>query len=113
MRKKADGTPAVYHFNQQQILTLAQLRLAMGDNDGARSLAGAVLEWSEREAANYRKDQWENERAGDSPCSAEMKKPWPLLSARLRADTEAIGGTRWSENRHLIGCEAKHAFRRS
>jgi len=92
LRKRADGRPAIYHFNQQQILTLAQLRLAMGDRDGARSLATAVLDWSEREAANYRKDQWENERAG---ALALLDRNDEALAALERSFASGYRGYWW------------------
>ena len=63
LRKDARDQPIVYHFNQTQVLTLAQLRLAMGDREHASALATATLDWNEREAKHYRKHQWERQRA--------------------------------------------------
>ncbi len=62
LRKDERGQLLVYAFNQNQVLTLAQVRLAMGDRERASALATATLDWNEREAKHYRKNQWERQR---------------------------------------------------
>jgi TolB-like protein/DNA-binding winged helix-turn-helix (wHTH) protein/Tfp pilus assembly protein PilF len=59
----ADGNPVGNVWIQNQILVLAQLRLAAGDRDRANTLATASLKLSEREAVHYRKHQLEDLRA--------------------------------------------------
>jgi TolB-like protein/DNA-binding winged helix-turn-helix (wHTH) protein/Flp pilus assembly protein TadD len=58
-----NGNPVLNVWIQNQILVLAQLRLAAGDRDRANTLATASLKLSEREAVHYRKHQLEDHRA--------------------------------------------------
>jgi tetratricopeptide (TPR) repeat protein len=58
-----NGNPVLNVWIQNQILVLAQLRLAAGDRDRANTLATASLKLSGREAVHYRKHQLEDHRA--------------------------------------------------
>jgi TolB-like protein/DNA-binding winged helix-turn-helix (wHTH) protein/Tfp pilus assembly protein PilF len=77
LRKDARGNPIVSFRNHGQVLVLAQLRLAAGDNGSADTLAKASLGWIERDAVRYGKYWLEGNRA--------------VALALLRRDDEAIG----------------------
>lgn len=77
LRKDARGNPIVSFRNHGQVLVLAQLRLAAGDNGRADALAKASLGWIERDAASYGKYWLEGNRA--------------VALALLRRNDEAIG----------------------
>jgi hypothetical protein len=77
LRKDARGNAIVSFWNDSQALALAQLRLAAGDNSRADALAQASLVGSERDAAPFRENRLEENRA--------------VALALLHRNEEAIG----------------------